>query len=844
MAGAFEKVMDSRKELVEKVIRLMEEGYHNNHRAWTLQGGVPYNPESQVTYRGGNRLRLMIAEKEAGYKDSRWMTFRQIQKAGYRLKKDQHGILCEKWIFETKVKTQTEDGQEIEEIKELDRPKVSYFYVFNAEQVEGYPDLPIKEYEPDIMKIGDLLIKSSECPVYEVPQDSAYYNKSADHIVIPARYQFKDAKSFVATLVHEMGHSTGHPGRLNRKFGAKFGDEDYAKEELRAELGALFIESDLELDPSGEVLEDHSDYLLSWIGALRKDPNELFRACADAEKISERIIHNYKLYIQQENLSQNEIVSRTENVSADEAAYHLDQESYLYVQTSEGGYDYTFFDRFFKEIDGGQLDNSSLNIEAARDEILALHEISPELIEQIPIEEYERLPELIGKEPTVTINISESGELEEGTVLPFSKANSLFEQLDRQTRERYGTDQYYDKTDFTIEYVEGGRIHTYTGRQDLGDLDGSLADHILKNATTYLNDPTYQEYLLKQGKEVQEQTNAGYEDIIQEFVPYLKLHENLALMEQQAAEAVKQMTQKNQGTDMHITENMNYYASIIDYVRKSRIELNTAVVPQLPDMPQPQNNIKDDTEEYREQVEKEIEQEAHDAGMTVEEYAANGYELSPSMEVHPAVQPDNLTEEAKDELEKAAVPCTTIPYYTINENAARRAKAAYSMTDYKEGSATAEYRHYVDEAVELADQQKKKVDPMYYKKIDHLVDLYARKLAENMNHRFEIEARVPSILVSGGANFPVRQKEKQVAAEESNHREWKEIQGLLNKLRKEMPDKKKIYGSRFVSLSLMPLCSWCWTQSGCGGKTNEHAVSDRSDRHHRFCLFRRDGRNP
>ena len=639
MAGAFEKVMDSRKELVEKVIQLMEEGYHNNARAWSIQGLVPYNPESQVTYRGGNRLRLMIAGNEAGYKDPRWMTFRQLQKAGYRLKNDEHGVLCEKWIFETKVKTQTEDGQEIEEIKELARPKVSYFYVFNAEQVEGYPDLPVKEYELDIMQIGDQLIKSSECPVYEVPQDSAYYNKSADHIVIPARYQFKDAKSFVATLVHEMGHSTGHSARLNRKFGMKFGDEDYAKEELRAELGALFIESDLELDPSGEVLEDHSDYLLSWIGALRKDPNELFRACADAEKISERIIHNYKLYIQQEDLSQNEIVSRTENVSADEAAYHLDQESYLYVQTSEGGYDYTLFDRFFKEVDGGQLDNPSLNLEKARDEILALHEISPELIEQIPIEEYERLPELIGKEPTVTINFSESGELEDGMILPFSEANHLFEQLDRQTREYYGTDKYYDKTDYTIEYVADGRIHTYTGRQDLGDLDGSLADHILKNAITYLNDSSYQKYLLEQGKDVQEQTNAGYEDIIQNFLPYLNLHENLALMEQQASEAVKQMTQENKNMDTLISKNINYYESIIEYVQKSRIELNTAVVPQFPDIPQAQNDIKDDTEEYREQLKKEIEQEACDAGMTVEEYAANGYEPSQDIEVQTTVQP-------------------------------------------------------------------------------------------------------------------------------------------------------------------------------------------------------------
>ena len=306
MPGAFEKVMDSRREIVDKVIRLMEEGYHNNQSAWTIQGIVPYNPESQVTYRGGNRLRLMIAGAEAGYQDSRWMTFRQIQKAGYHLKENQHGILCEKWIFETKVKTKTEDGKEIEEIKELDRPKVSYFYVFNAEQVIGYPDPPIKEYEPDIMQLGEQLIKSSECPIYEMPQDRAYYNRNADHIVIPARYQFKEAKSFVATVAHEMSHSTGHPNRLNRKFGMRFGDKDYAKEELRAELGALFVETDLGVDPSGEVLEDHSDYLLSWIGALRKDPNELFRACADAEKISERLVNNYQLYVQQENLIQNE----------------------------------------------------------------------------------------------------------------------------------------------------------------------------------------------------------------------------------------------------------------------------------------------------------------------------------------------------------------------------------------------------------------------------------------------------------------------------------------------------------------------------------------------------------
>ncbi|HBG4017620.1 TPA: antirestriction protein ArdA [Clostridioides difficile] len=123
------------------------------------------------------------------------------------------------------------------------------------------------------------------------------------------------------------------------------------------------------------------------------------------------------------------------------------------------------------------------------------------------------------------------------------------------------------------------------------------------------------------------------------------------------------------------------------------------------------------------------------------------------------------------------------PYYTINEAAAKRAKDANSFSDYKQGSATAEYRHYVDEAVQLAEGQKQRVDPMYHEKIDSLLDTYARKLAANMNKGYEIDARVPSILIAGGSNFPTRKKEKQNAARDSNYREWQDIQGLLDKIR-------------------------------------------------------------
>lgn len=122
-------------------------------------------------------------------------------------------------------------------------------------------------------------------------------------------------------------------------------------------------------------------------------------------------------------------------------------------------------------------------------------------------------------------------------------------------------------------------------------------------------------------------------------------------------------------------------------------------------------------------------------------------------------------------------------YYTINEEAARTANDLNSHYTYREGSATASYRRQVDEATELAERQKQRVDPMYHEKIDRLLEIYCRKLAENMNASYSIEARCPSILISGGGNFPVRKKEKQNAARDRNLEEWNYIQGLLDKIR-------------------------------------------------------------
>ncbi|HBG4987935.1 Antirestriction protein [Clostridioides difficile] len=160
-------------------------------------------------------------------------------------------------------------------------------------------------------------------------------------------------------------------------------------------------------------------------------------------------------------------------------------------------------------------------------------------------------------------------------------------------------------------------------------------------------------------------------------------------------------------------------------------------------------------------------------------------------ETAPVQEKEAQTEPEADTGASSETPQTTqpeqaapaAPYYPINEAAAKRAKDMNSFSDYKQGSATAEYRHYVDEAVQLAERQKQRVDPMYHEKIDSLLDTYARKLAANMNKGYEIDARVPSILIAGGSNFPTRKKEKQNAARDSNYREWQDIQGLLDKIR-------------------------------------------------------------
>lgn len=124
-----------------------------------------------------------------------------------------------------------------------------------------------------------------------------------------------------------------------------------------------------------------------------------------------------------------------------------------------------------------------------------------------------------------------------------------------------------------------------------------------------------------------------------------------------------------------------------------------------------------------------------------------------------------------------------VRYYEINEATARTAHNMNSMRDYRPGSATDEYRAAVDEAAALVEHKKQTVSPFYHEKLDALLDRYARRLAEYYNAYYRNEASCPSILVSGGSNFPVNKKNRQNARRESLWQEYNEINGILDKIK-------------------------------------------------------------
>ena len=418
-----------------------------------------------------------------------------------------------------------------------------------------------------------------------------------------------------------------------------------------------------------------------------------------------------------------------------EAAYRLESGDYLYIQTSETGYDYTLYGPDYKELDGGQLDNPDLTLAEAGKEILAIHERpagtmepltgdrlddfleateqanaipqpqawngidgllngKPFMPEASPADRAAALIELAEKnaprlgseerqlivayaeavgdtdkviglinrlceqgyelqkgqmdsfvkseieseiavanaqrqiaqnpaaEPVVTILWSESPHLKDGQQMPLHEAEAVFNELDsarRHEREQPGyTGHWYDKTKFRIDFTMQGQPDSYEGRQDFGDGDGSLIQHIRGYHEYYAQDESWKNHVLHhEGPEAWEADKAQRDTLLHEFIPYMELHCNLAAMEQEARRPLR-------SGETLTPEQTAYFNAVLDYVKECRPLLNQGQY-HLPEPPQ-LADFDQSLQDYKKQIEAELEQEAAASGLTVEEYVASDYE--------------------------------------------------------------------------------------------------------------------------------------------------------------------------------------------------------------------------
>lgn len=321
--SAEDKALDRFTDLMIDKIKSIKEDWQ---KPWFTEGALswPHNLTGR-RYNGGNALMLMLHAEKEGYKLPVWCTFNAIQKILNPERKEGeqqepvHVMKGEKSfpVFlttftvvhkETKTKIPYDDYKKLsyDEQKEYNvYPKNQVFSVFNVAQTnlqQVRPELYAKlEEQCNIKKptMGeafsfpavDAMIEHNAwvCPIKPQHQDQAYYSISKDIIVVPEKEQFPVPENFYGTLLHEMTHSTGSQDRLNRLKASTFGDKDYAREELVAELGSALVCQQNGIQKG--LKDDSAAYLKAWLDSLSESPDFIRTVMSDVKKASSVISH-------------------------------------------------------------------------------------------------------------------------------------------------------------------------------------------------------------------------------------------------------------------------------------------------------------------------------------------------------------------------------------------------------------------------------------------------------------------------------------------------------------------------------------------------------------------------
>ncbi|MES2206768.1 MAG: zincin-like metallopeptidase domain-containing protein [Pseudomonadota bacterium] len=266
--------IDIYTEITNEIINIIEAGQATHGCVWDKgASGLPVNHGTKQNYSGINVLLLWNSAFKQSFTSSHWLTYKQAQELGGKVKKGSKGTPC---IFFNHMKKESKTNpDEIERI-----PFIKPFTVFNLDQIDGLEqeETPQNYFNHEA---SENLLKHSGAKIIELGTRACYV-PSKDTIFMPERHLFTDEKDFYSVAFHELTHWTGAKKRLNRDFSGRFGSESYAFEELIAELGASFLCSDHGF--TAKTLPDHAGYLESWLKVLKNDKKAIFTAASQASK--------------------------------------------------------------------------------------------------------------------------------------------------------------------------------------------------------------------------------------------------------------------------------------------------------------------------------------------------------------------------------------------------------------------------------------------------------------------------------------------------------------------------------------------------------------------------------
>jgi antirestriction protein ArdC len=267
------------------IIQQLEAGTIPWKKPWNGHNGcfkLPQNASNGNTYRGINIILLWGASLQKGYQSSEWATMKQWNKQKESIRAKEKGSII---VYYDTLEKEV-DG----EIKKI--PFLKYSTMFNKAQLASYDpdsetDTIAKKPLFDRLSHVDAFVANTKAIIEHGP-NRAFYSPGSDTITMPHPGTFIDYENcsaqegYYSVLMHELVHYSGHPKRLNREFGKKFGDRKYAIEELTAELGAAFLCASLEITTPQR--KDHAAYIANWLKVLRDNKQFIFSAASEASK--------------------------------------------------------------------------------------------------------------------------------------------------------------------------------------------------------------------------------------------------------------------------------------------------------------------------------------------------------------------------------------------------------------------------------------------------------------------------------------------------------------------------------------------------------------------------------